>query len=411
LRRNWWNYCLVIVLLVTLTCTEEQPYSIEESYGKITGLIKPSGIIAQVNLLQGKLILTTQTDSTGYFILNNVAVGVYNLEVSAAGFGRQIINEIIVYSHRTTAIQDVYLKPFPEQVAGLNPADGTTSHPVSYPISIEFTTSMMHATVEANFILIPEVSGYFRWEDSAEMSKVYFYPDEQFATNTTYEITLTTGATTAYGDTLSFELSASFKTEGIVITNTNPTNQATFISPETYIYIFFNSDMDRATFDENFSIVPAVDGVIHWHSLKQVSYRPYIPLASNTLYAVRIDGMTQDIFGSQLKQVETFAFRTEPLTISTNYPENGATYVNRSASISISFNTFVNQEKTERAFRLTPAVEGGNFQWYDLSRFQYMGTAKMAALTTYTVTIDTTCIDAWGNALDKNFILTFTTGN
>ncbi|MFZ5515844.1 MAG: Ig-like domain-containing protein [Candidatus Zhuqueibacterota bacterium] len=411
MRRNCWHFSLAMLLLFTLTCTEEQPYSIEESFGKIAGLIKPSGIIAQVNLLQGKLIQTTQTDSSGYFILTNVAVGVYNLEFSAEGFGRQFINEISVYSQRTTAIKDVYLKPFPEQVAGLNPADGTTSHPVSYPISIEFNTPMMHSSVEANFILDPEVSGYFRWEDSAEKSKVYFYPDEQFATNTTYQITLTTDANTIYGDTLSFELSASFKSEGIKITNTSPTDQATFISPATYVYIFFNSNMDRATFDENFSIVPAVDGVLHWHNLKQVSFYPYIPLASNTLYAVRIDGKANDVFGSQLTEVKTFAFRTEPLTVSTNYPENGATYVNRSASISISFNTFVNQEKTERAFRLTPAVEGGNFQWYDLSRFQYTGTAKMAALTTYTVTIDTTCTDAWGNSLDKNFSLTFTTGN
>ena len=409
--RICWNVVSVVFLLVTLTCTEEQPYSTEDSVGKIVGLIKPTGIIAQISLMQGKILKTTQSDSTGYFRIDSVTAGVYNLEIAAEGFGRHIVNEVIVYSQRTSAISDVYLKPFPDQILALNPANGTRAYPVNAPIKIEFNIPMMHSSVENSFSLDPQVEGYFIWEDSAEKSKVTFYPDDQFATNTTYLMSLTTGAETIYGDTLSFQLSASFETEGIKITTTIPDDQATFISPQTGIYVYFNSIIERHTFEENFSIIPTIDGVFKWYDSKRVSFQPYIPLASNTTFVVSVGGNVQDIFGTQLIDDETFSFHTESLAILTSYPANGATFMSRSTPISISFNTHVNQESVQNSFRLSPEVESWNFQWYDLSRFQYSGTTKLAANTLYTVTIDTTCTDAWGNMLPKNFKLIFTTGN
>lgn len=402
---------LAAFLLVTLTCTEEQPYSTQDSIGKIVGLVKPTGIIATVSLMQGKILKSTQSDSTGYFKIDSVSAGVYNLEITAEGFGRHLVNEIIVYSLRTTTIRDVYLKPFPDQVAALNPANGTISYSVTGSIKIEFNIPMMHSSVENNFSLYPEVDGYFIWEDNAEKSKVTFYPNDQYATNTIYSLILTTSAKTVYGDTLSFPLSASFETEGIKITTTTPENGATFISPQAGIYVYFNSKIERSTFENNFSMTPTVDGVFKWYDSKRVNFQPYAPLASNTFYKATVGENVQDIFGSLLPEDFTFSFQTEFLAVSTNYPAHGATYVSRSTPISIAFNTWVDQESVQNAFHLSPTVEGWNFQWTDLSRFQYSGTTKLAANTTYSVIIDTTCADAAGNTLPKEFTFQFTTGN
>ncbi len=403
--------CSIAILLATLTCTEEQPYSTQDSLGKIVGIVKPTGIITQVSLIQGKTLKTTPSDSTGYFKIDSVDAGIYNLEFEADGFGRHMVNEVIVYARRTTTIPDVFLKPFPDQVAALNPADGTTAYPVNSPIQIEFSVPMMHSSVENNFRTEPPVAGYFTWHDNAERSLVKFYPIDQYATNTTYLITLSTRAKTVYADTLSFSLSASFDTEGLKIISTDPRDQESFILPHAGIYIQFNSKIERHNAEPNFSIDPEIDVAFKWFDSKRIILEPYLPLASNTIFAVTIDENIQDVFGSQLASDYAFSFVTEPLTISNNYPTHGATFISRSTPISITFNTLVDQESVESAFQLSPAVEGWNFQWYDLSRFQYSGTTKLMENTSYTVTIDTTCTDAWGNNLPRTFNFTFTTGN
>jgi hypothetical protein len=70
----------------------------------------------------------------------------------------------------------------------------------------------------------------------------------------------------------------------------------------------------------------------------------------------------------------------------------------------------MNQTKAENSFSISPAMASWNFQWSDLTRFQYGGTTKLQAHTLYTVKIDSTCADYWNNEMPENFIFSFTTG-
>lgn len=405
------NLIFLLIIIVFLFCADETPYFPEDVPGSIVGLVKNQGVIVQVNLFQGKLIQSVNSDSlTGYFEIKNVDSGVYNLEFIANNFGRYVLNEVIVYAGKTTATADIYLKPLPEQILFINPADNVSNISVDFPIEIEFSSQMNQSSVEENFSLQPSVDGYFEWINSANQHKIIFRPTDQYATDQTYKIQLYKNAETIFGDTLAFSVSSLFTTESVKIVSTIPEDNATYISPQTEIYIAFNSRMDREATESKIVLSPETAGVFRWLDSRKVFFRPGGFLASNTEYEIIIFPGAADIYGSFFLTGHTIKFKTEPLTVISHYPSNGATSVNRSNPIVITFNTFINKTKAEGSFSINPSVEGWRFQWSDLTRFQYSGSTKLQANTKYTVTIDSTCSDYWDNKILSNFSFEFLTG-
>lgn len=402
---------ILAIFLILIGCIQEQPYSPNADPGKIVGFIKPTTVDAEVVLSQGLSQKSTTTDSVGYFEFNSVTAGIYNLKISAKNFGSQVLNNIIVMPGQTTTLHDVCLKPYPEQIDAISPVDGAENIPLRTPIQIDFSTLMDHNSVESSFYLFPKQAGWFHWAISSGKSQLIFYPTDPYKTNFNYLVVLTTDARTIYGDSLAFELHNMFKTEGLTITSTTPADGATFVSPQAYLYINFNSNMDRQSTENNFAITPTKLGNFRWIDAQQACFQPGTYFASNTLYKVTLGAGTHDIHNTYLSSEMIFYFRTEPLTIVSSFPAHGATNISRSSPIIISFNTLVNQAAAENAFSVAPAIEGGKFQWSDLTRFQYTGTTRLLENTYYTITIDTTCSDAWGNKLLHNFACIFRTGD
>jgi len=402
---------LLLKLMAFLACTGEEPYLPEDVPGKIVGLVKPFGIAAQVDLFQGQLIQSVTADTlTGFFEMTEVLPGVYNMEFRAANYGRHILNEVIVYSGKTTATPDVYLRPMPGQILSITPANNATDISVIAAIEIDFAIPMNQTTVENNFSLQPTVSGSFSWINAAEQHNLFFTPTDQFKTKQTYTVRLNKNATTIFGDTLDFSLSSQFTTEAIKIVSSIPQDYATFVSPQIEIYLTFNSMMDRAATESKIALLPTTAGDFRWLNSRQLSFIPSGFLASNTEYEIRILPGAADIYGTYFWEGKAILFTTEPLKITSHFPANGATYVSRSSPIVITFNTYMDQAKAENSFSLSPATAGWNFQWSDLTRFQFGGTTKLQAHTLYTVKIDSTCADLWNNELPATYAFSFTTG-
>jgi len=403
---------LIFLMCLVLGCTEEQPYIPQDVPGKIVGVVKPARISIRIDLMQGTLIRTTFADSSsGYFEFDSVAAGTYNLEFSSNNYGRQFLNEVIVNPGQITTIPDIHLKPYPEQISTFSPVFEEQNFPLSAPIEIQFSTLMDHYSVEQNFLLIPTVIGRYTWEIVSGNSKFSFYPDDQYVSDYTYVIILTAGTKTSEGDSLAFDFISYFKTEGVKITTTIPEDGSTFISPQSIIYVYFNSKMDRQSVEQNFSITPTNIGNFKWFDSRRVGFQPGTYLASSTQYIITINANARDIFNTFLPTEKSFTFETEPLRITSNFPTNGATAISRSSPISVTFNTYVNQQTAQNAFSLEPPIDGWNFQWSDRTHFQYSGSTRLQPNKLYTVAIDSTCSDYEGNLLPASFSFIFQTGN
>jgi hypothetical protein len=91
---------------------------------------------------------------------------------------------------------------------------------------------------------------------------------------------------------------------------------------------------------------------------------------------------------------------TTPPTITAVLPEDGATDVPVSTTISATFSEAMNKTSTEAAYSLTPTVSGA-FTW-DGNTMTFTPDAYLAFSTEYTVTIAATATDLAGNGLDGN---------
>ena len=91
---------------------------------------------------------------------------------------------------------------------------------------------------------------------------------------------------------------------------------------------------------------------------------------------------------------------TTPPTITAVLPEDGATDVPASTTISATFSEAMNKTSTEAAFSITPTLAGA-FSW-DGNTMTFTPDAYLAYSTGYTVTIAATATDLAGNGLDGN---------
>ncbi|MBN1350525.1 Ig-like domain-containing protein [candidate division KSB1 bacterium] len=400
---------IILLLLLGLfeSCSLNEPISIEHERGSIAGMVFPDSVEATVSARQGNAdIAKTKSDSTGYFHLRNLTVGVYNLLISAANYGRYTKNNVVVYEGGTTAIEDVYLKPMPEQILEVNPANDAQDHPVKKSIDFVFAQMMNERDVESAFDINPDVGGEFSWTSNS--TRLSFIPTAQFKTNTEYTVTLSKSATTFYGDSLAFKYEFKFRTEPLHVIRTTPYDNANSVGTGTNIRIQFNSAMNRSSVENAFSILPEILGDFIWDTNETVVYNPGSYFAPQTQYTVRINTSVSDEFGGKLPQPFTCSFQTDPLRITSYYPQNGATHIGISTQIVITFNAAMNQNSVETAFSILPAVDG-TLIWDNYYQFRYRTTMGFATETEYQIRIDTGCQDKSGKSLPGEFTLIFTT--
>lgn len=78
------------------------------------------------------------------------------------------------------------------------------------------------------------------------------------------------------------------------------------------INVTFNSDMDRASVKEAFSILPEINGTFRWME-RSFSFIPDEEMGSDTEYKVKISKEAKDIWGREIKDDIQIKFKTEKI--------------------------------------------------------------------------------------------------
>ncbi len=198
------------------------------------------------------------------------------------------------------------------------------------------------------------------------------------------------------------------------------------VSGTTPVVIGFSKKIDTLTFKDGFDLSPDTDHEITWNPANTiVTITPDDRWHNLVLYTVSLDDAIKDTKGIPLSvEVET-SFLVEddadiPMVVSAGPAENDwgpppfnlistdlndITYTD---AIRITFSEAMEQEKTAQAFSLTPGVTGETV-WIDEENLVFIPETGYDMSTEYTLAIEKTAEDLYGNPLSDDYIVQFST--
>ncbi len=304
------------------------------------------------------------------------------------------------------------------------PAQQADNVPVDQPVRIVFNRPVVALDITSVwmdtppwFQITPSVKGRIRWVDTATME---FQPAHGFIPSTTYTVTVSPPLDALDGAPLTAPVRFSFKT---VVPKVEEVNVQTvgrkseYILPSTPFTITFTTAVDLASAQGNVYLEdqkgqeipldltqPAPDTLVA---------RPAGPLTLGETYTLWV---LEDVH-SQVGNVPlAFTYHTSytvvpPIRVLKTKPANGQTDVPPGGlGVSIAFAGIVDEDTLAGHIHVIPEPTEvftyfepyGNVLWLNFSA---------DAQTTYTITLDATVADVFGNTLAHPFSLHFTTGD
>lgn len=201
----------------------------------------------------------------------------------------------------------VVISSTPESASG-----AVTGIPVDQDIIINFSKSMNRESVEREFMITPDVPGYFVWSENSHghvNSRMTYTLTGEMEYGKFYTIKLSSSAEDSSGNSLHKDYIVNFMTgndftppavEGIydclipesLWSTSAPVHN---ISRQVIIGLTFSKVMDRQSVEKAFSITPAVMGIFEWSSDTSLSFRPSKPLEPETKYQIYVESTAKDI--------------------------------------------------------------------------------------------------------------------
>ncbi len=257
--------------------------------------------------------------------------------------------------------------PLPPVLVERDPAPGEELHPKG-AITLYFDQAMDAASVEAAFGMEPSVQGSFSWPDP---STLVFRPAAPLPRESSYQVSIGTGARSAAGLRLATPVQFSLRTAGFLrVAQVLPTPDAQEVDPASPLTVIFNRPVVPLGVDQDLPqplrIYPSVPGHGRWIDTAVYLFEPEQPLDGGVTYTVRLEAGLEDLLGGALEEPFSWTFTTSWPRLIAHDPAPGTQNVARDASITLTFNQAMDQESVERAFQvesLDGRVIAGSFSW------------------------------------------------
>ena len=341
-------------------------------------------------------VITTEFNTTGFTTnVTNGRLQFYFIPFAKAGDTYNIDNVILEKVVAGPAV--------PPEVVGNAPTG--TDVPATASISVNFSKPMDHASVQSAFSTSPAINGSFSWSGNNMI-----YTPVNLSYNTTYNVTVGTGARDSAGINMLLAYNWSFTT---VQDTTNPTiigNTPTGTNEPliTKITVTFSEAMNPASVQSAFSTSPATTGSFSW-SGNVMTYTPGSKLNSSRTYNVTVGTAATDLAGNNMSVPFDWNFITMdedliPPTVIGKSPDG--TDVSLAARIMVNFSEPMDQASVQSAFSTSPSTNG-SFSWSG-NNMTYTP-VLLSYNTTYNVTVGTGAMDSAGNNMSPAYSWPFTT--
>jgi len=329
------------------------------------------------------------------------------------------------------------------RVTSTIPVNIATGVPLNQKISATFSEPMNSTTITtATFTVTAPggtaVAGVVTYV--AGSNTAIFAPAANLTASTVYTATITSGATSALGNTLAanfvwtFTTGTTTQTSAPTIISTNPVNGATAVPINQKILVIFSTAMNAATINSTTFTVTGpgatpVSGAVSYAAGSNAAlFIPTANLAPSTTFTATVTNGAQYLAGNALGSgavpnpwtfaTGTAASTTAP-TITLTNPANSATAVQLNATVNATFSEAMDPTTlTSATFTLSATLAGtpvtGTVSYASATDIAtFTPTSLLAANTKYTATVTTGAKDMFGNALAAGAVpnpWTFTTG-
>ncbi|MDP1676037.1 MAG: Ig-like domain-containing protein [Bacteroidota bacterium] len=418
-------------------------YTNDLLHADLLGVVFPVTSKAKVYISQITVIDSQEINSTdGSFTFRDLRSGNYDVTIRTDNYRTYKKTNLQLNGGNIVYLGEITLSTIPDEIERHYPAD---QDEIVYDwrygritVSILFNQPMNRESVEKSFSTVPASEGTFMWgyyttspygglynypsyygdKSGFELgatittfskikSMTYTFSQKDSYVDSTYLVTISTGAKDSSGKAIRFPLKFKFKTVQSYTTQTGiqtyPVHGDVDVSPLSYrgISMTFPRRMDKQSTETAISVVPNINKVFLWGEENYISLYTGGPFLSDTLITVTVDSTAKDKDGVKLGHRFTFSFRTAPVKLQYSYPNNGEIYVATTQTIQMYFNTYVDLTSMNTGFSISPALSGTlkyytNGSYDSPSQIIFTPSGAMQPNTKYTVTLSDAVKDIYG---------------
>lgn len=292
------------------------------------------------------------------------------------------------------------------------------------PLAIYFKKPMDTASVINAFSSSPDFEFDSRWsieysDDSTDVTPdlsqhiLRLYPHPAYQTMTSYSCTIDTTAVDTLGFHLPENLEFEFMTDSarlLTLEVRNPNIPGVENYPRR-MRLTFNVPVEEFRVVDPFAVNPEFTYQSGQASEDHTIYTyPLISdLRASTEYTITIDQQIVDIWGNTVYDLNTHSFLTEPVAVEYHYPEQDTDIKGTAVILQVRFNTSMDRFSTENAFAFSNDVLeiSGQFEWISDQAFLFYPDDDLSYQTTYTMAVDTSAKDLFGDNLYEAFVFSF----
>ncbi len=262
----------------------------------------------------------------------------------------------------------------------------------------------------AAFTLDPPVQGRGEWQSASAYA---FYPEPGLRGGGQYTLTLDPALAARMGDGV--ETSWRFTARAPHLISTAPERQGLPLNPDVAFSFTFNGAVDRASFEDNFTLLGAdgfpVHGSFQWSdNSSRVLFDPDVLLLRGTSYYLTLTNQVVSADGERFPELPYKAgyLIAGPPALVDAKPVSGGLLELREGrgQVALQLNVPLAEQPLAKRVVLEPAVDG-------LSLSAAGDTLTLSGLfqanTRYTVTLSPDLTDRWNKRLGESIIYTFQT--
>ncbi|HEU5311409.1 MAG TPA: Ig-like domain-containing protein, partial [Candidatus Eisenbacteria bacterium] len=403
---------------VNATATFSEPVDAGSVNATTFQLSGPEGLVSGVVILSGQTATFNPSSPLSYdtAYIARVTTGVEDLAGNSMTSDR-------VWTFTTEPEPDTT----PPSVTAESPVDGAENVDRDVNLTATFSEQVDPSTVNGTTFLLGDGSAEVSGTVSLSEQTATFNPSSPLAYSTTYTARVTTGVEDLAGNNMASDRIWTFTTEPApdttppTVTSFTPPDGSSSVDPAATPTATFSEPVDPSSVNETTFQVTGGGGDLSGTvtlSGQTATFHPSTPLDFSATYTARVTTGVQDLAGNALSSEVAWTFTTAPEpdstppTVTGMVPQDGASDVDFSTSVSATFSEAVDPSSvTAASFLVTgpgdQAVPGTVS--VDGAAVTFTPAEPLAPNTLHTVTTTTEVQDLQGNHLGSDVAWSFTT--